>query len=89
MPSNYLYLKDANLPAEGSEHSVGGYCNLVKNSPDTRQFFAGNAKLQWLARPLMTQLQTSSGPRSLKVGTVSFAGTGMPGSVLPMMVLVP
>ena len=89
MPSNYLYLKDDKLPAEGSELTIVSYCNLVKGSPDTRQFFDGNAKLHWLAQPRMMQLQTFAGPRSLKVGTVSFVAPGMPGSGRPMMLLVP
>jgi hypothetical protein len=89
MRSNYLYLKDAKLPDEGSAVESVAYCNLVKDSMGTRQLWLGKATLHWLSLPQLTQVQTASGSRSVKMGTVSFLVPGMPGAGRPITVLVP
>lgn len=88
LPSNYLFLSNAASAKNGSTHMVGGYCNLVKNAPHTRQFFAGNGILTWLAEPRVQSFQTFSGERKLNAGTVSFSVVGMPGDTMPKTVIV-
>lgn len=88
LPSNYLFLGNASAAKDGSQHMVGGYCNLVKNTPNTRQFFAGNATLTWLAQPRAQSFQTANGPRTLNAGAVSFSVVGMPGMAMPKTVIV-
>lgn len=88
LPSNYVFLSDADSAKNGSTHMVGGYCNLVKNAPHTRQFFAGNGILKWLAEPRVQNFQTASGAQILNAGTVSFSVAGMPGHAAPQTVIV-
>ena len=88
LPSNYLFLSNIASAKEGSMHTVGGYCNLVKHAPHTRQFFAGRGALKWLAAPRVQSFQTASGERTLNAGTVSFSVAGMPGYVAPQTVVV-
>lgn len=89
LPSSYVFLSSNQLPAQGSVHVVGGYCQLVAGKPETRQFFAGKATLQWLATPAPRVLNTASGPRTVRMGTLSFQVEGMPGRALPLTVLTP
>lgn len=89
MPTNYLYLDKSALPKTGTMFVVGGYCQLVGNKPETRQFFVGQGKLVWIAQPQVTNLYTASGPRNLRVGTLTFEVQDVPGDRFPMMVLVP
>jgi len=89
MPTNYLYLATAALPKAGTMFVVGGYCQLVANKPETKQFFAGKGKLVWLAQPQVTSLNTASGARTLRLGTVAFEVQGMPGTAWPVTILVP
>lgn len=88
LPSNYLYLRNLAHAKEGSQHMVGGYCNLVKNMYETRQFFAGNGTLKWLSQPRSQTFQTAKGPQTLNTGTVSFTVDGMPGAVMPKTVVL-
>lgn len=88
LPSNYLFLRNTSAAKEGSQHTVGGYCNLVKNTPNTRQFFAGPATLTWLAQPRAQSFQTAGGARTLNAGTISFTVGGMPGKAMPKTVIV-
>jgi hypothetical protein len=89
LPSNYVFLASRTLPAQDSEHVVGGACQLVMNKPETNQFFAGPANVQWVQQPKPTQVQTASGARSLTVGTLQFKVQGMPGSPAPLTVVLP
>ena len=88
LPSDYLFLSNSAAAKDGSQHPVGGYCNLVKNTPNTRQFFAGTGTLKWLAAPSTQSFQTPSGPRTLNAGTVSFSVDGMRGQAMPRTVIV-
>lgn len=88
LPSNYFFLSNSAAAKDGSMHVVGGYCNLVKNAPYTKQFFAGNATMTWLAQPRTQTFQTASGPRTINAGTISFAVAGMPGQTMPRTVIV-
>jgi hypothetical protein len=89
MHADYLFLADANLPKAGTEHVVGGYCQLVKNRPETQQFFAGKATLQWLLQPRFTAMQTAAGSRTVRAGTIAFEVQGLPNTPEPTMVLAP
>lgn len=88
LPPDYLFLSNAAAAKDGSQHPVGGYCNLVKNTPNTRQFFSGTGTLKWLATPSMQSFQTPSGQRTLNAGTVSFSVDGMRGQAMPRTVIV-
>lgn len=88
LPTNYLFLSNLANAKDGSQHMVGGYCSLVKNAYDTRQFFAGYGTLKWLTMPYSQNFQTAKGPRTLNAGTVSFTVDGMPGPVLPKTVVL-
>ncbi len=89
LPSSYVFLSSDQMPAQGSVHVVGGYCQLVAGKSETRQFFAGKATLQWLATPAPRVLNTAAGPRTLRTGTLSFQVAGMPGRALPLTVVAP
>ena len=88
LPSNYLFLNNVASAKDGSMHVVGGYCNLVKNSQHTRQFFAGKGTLTWFAVPRFQTFQTANGPRTLNAGTISFSVAGMPRQTTPQTVIV-
>ena len=88
LPSNYLFLRSTADAKEGSQHMVGGYCNLVKNTSNTRQFFAGYGTLKWLSAPRPQSFQTASGQRTLNAGTVSLSVDGMRGLAMPRTVIV-
>lgn len=76
MPTDYVYMK--NLVKEGTNVTVGGECNLVKDQFSTKQYFVGYGKVVWITKPSLQSVMTSTGQIQLNMGTISFEVTGFP-----------
>jgi hypothetical protein len=88
LPPEYLFVA-REAPLEGTRASVGGYCDLVANKAETRQFYAGTALVHWLKLPSPVAINTFQGKRVINAGTLEFLGDGVPGRHYTTVVLAP